>query len=281
MEVKNSSKKVIRARDLIEQYVVGKIVPKHDAFGHHYQLPDGTIVDSVTTKLILDKPHLIKWSIKMAFEWMEQEDRWQKLTPENRDEYLKGATLAHTDVRDDAGDVGSRGHDVVEKYMLDWIANGKPVPDIRSLVPEGSHYRVTAIARSAEAIFNGYPEGSVVPIATEIIVGHKKWNCAGSLDALVMVDGKLELWDWKTSNQVGDSYAMQVAAYKKFFEVMTGLKIHKCKIMKLDKYSDKFKIYDIPEIKEAFKAFEAISKVYDWVNNGKEKLTIEKKVIKI
>ena len=274
----NSNQKATLTRQIIQEKVVGKIIPKHDAFGHHYQLPDGIIVDSVTTKLIIDKPHLIKWSIRMAFEWLEQENRWSKITPENREEYLKGATLAHTDVRDDAGDVGSRGHDVVEKYMIEWIIQGERPLDIKELVPIGSHYRVTAIARSAEAIFRKY---DCIPVATEIIVGSSKYNCAGSLDALVIVNGKLELWDWKTSNSVSDGYAMQVAAYKKFFELMTGLKIHKCRIMKLDKYSDKFKVYEIPNVNEAFKAFVAISKVYDWVNNGKNKLVEEKNIIKI
>jgi len=270
-------------RQIIADKVIGKIVPKHDAFGHHYLLPSGKLVDSVTTKLIVDKPHLIAWSVKMAFEWLELDNRWHKITPENRDEYLKGAVLAHTDVRDDAGSVGTQGHDVIEKYMTEWIKTGERVADIRTLVPEGSHYRVVAIARAAEAIFNKY---KCIPIATEIVVGSDKWNCAGSLDALVMTEDfpgfpQLELWDWKSSNSVSDSYSMQVSAYKKFFEEMTGLKIAKCRVVKLDKYSDKFKVYNIPNLPSAFKAFKAISAVYDWVNNGKAKLLEDKVIIKL
>lgn len=271
------------ARTIISEKVIGKIIPEHSEFGHFYRFPSGKLVSSVTTKLVVDKPHLVKWAAKMAFEWMEQENRWQKLTIENRESYLQGAVLAHTDVRDDAGNVGTQGHNVIDEYMKIWIATGNRPEDIRTLVPEGSHYRVVAIARAAEAIFNKF---HCVPIATEIVVGSEKWNCAGSLDAMVMTEEfpgfpQLELWDWKSSNNISDSYAMQVSAYKSFFEEMTGLKIAKCKVVKLDKYSDKFKIYNIPNLPSAFKAFKAISSVYDWLNNSKSKLTEDKKIIKV
>jgi len=230
----------------IKENVIGKITAAHDSFGHHYKLPSGKIVDSVTTKLVVDKPHLIKWAIRMGFEWMEQDNRFQKLNKTNRDEFLQGAMLAHTDIRDDAGNVGTRGHDVIEQYMKEWISSGHRPVDIKTLVPADAHYRVVAIARSAEAIFNKY---HCIPVATEILVGSEKWNCAGTLDAMVLTEEfpgfpQLELWDWKSSNSVQDSYAMQIAAYKMFFEEMTGYKIDKCKVMKLDKYSDRFKIYN-------------------------------------
>ena len=51
--------------------------------------------------------------------------------------------------------------------------------------------------------------------------------------------------------------------------------------MKLDKYSDRFKIYNIPSIPSAFKAFKAISAVYDWQTNGKDKYLEDKIIVKI
>lgn len=269
-----------RIRSIIEEKVIGKIQAAHDEFGHHYKLPSGKVVDSVTTKLIIEKPHLIKWAIKLGFEWMERDGRWAKLTKENREEYLQGMMLAHTEVRDDAGNVGHIAHEVIENYLNDWIKNGNPTPDIRTLIKEGTNYRVYGVARSCEASFKKY---QVIPIASEILVGSEKYACAGTLDALMLNVSfpefpEIELWDWKSSNQVNDQYALQVAAYKKFFEDMTGLKITRCRILHLDKFSDKYKCYNVPNLPQALKAFKGIAAAYDWVKNGKKKL-IEDKII--
>lgn len=277
---------VEKYRSVVTERVVGKIRADHDETGHWYILPTGKREASVTTKLILDKPHLIKWAIRLAFEWMEVEERWKKLNPSNRDEYLQGATLAHTEERDTAGSIGHQAHAVLEKYLEDWILKGKPAEDIKTFIPEGSHYKVFGACRSAEA---GFKEYKIIPIASEILVGHEKirkngdtvYSGAGTLDAIMFntETKKLELWDFKTSNQVSDPYAMQVAAYKEFFEKMTGLKISKCRVLQIDKYSDKYLCYNVNDTKNAFKAFVAISSVYDWLHNGRLKLTKDKEIV--
>jgi predicted RecB family nuclease len=89
---------------------------------------------------------------------------------------------------------------------------------------------------------------------------------------------ELTLVDWKLANSIDDTYAVQTAAYKKMFEKMTGLKIKRVRVMKIDKFSDKFKCYNVPGLPAALKAFQNISKVYDWMYDGKKKL-IEDKII--
>ena len=271
---------------IIQKKVIGKIVPAHDARGHHYAFvgdKSGLVVDSVTTKLILDKPHLVKWAVRIAFEWMES--KWPSMTKENRDSYLKGAQESPYDVRDEAGSTGHIAHDAIEMYVKEWLETGVRPADIKTFVKpkEGTSlldYRAVASARSAEAIFR---KKNVLPVASEILVGLKRFKSAGTLDMLIynLDTNELELWDWKTSNAVNDTYAMQVAAYKKFFEGMTKLTIHKSKIMHLSKESDVFHVYNIPDIDEAWKAFLDISKVYDWVKNGRNKLEKDIKVINL
>ncbi len=264
--------------------MIGKITPAHDAKGHHYLFvgKNPKTVDSVTTKLILEKPHLVRWAVRIAFEWMES--KWASMTKENREEYLKGAQESPYDVRDNAGNTGTIAHDAIEAYVKDWIASGVRPESIKPYVKpkEGAllDYRAMASARSAEALFN---KRNVVPVASEILVGLKRYNSAGTLDMLILnLDtNELELWDWKTSNAVNDTYAMQVAAYKKFFESMTKLTISKSKIMHLSKESDAFHVYNIPNITEAWQAFLNIAKVYDWQKNGRSKLEKDVKVITI
>lgn len=266
-------------KKIIEKKVIGKITPAHDAKGHHY-LIGGRLVDSVTTKLILDKPHLVRWAIRISFEWMES--KWASVTKENREDYLKGAQESPYDVRDEAGSTGTIAHDAIEMYVKEWIETGIKPLDIKPFVKpkEGAllDYRAMAAARSAEALFK---KKNVVPIASEILVGLKRHKSAGQLDMLIynLDTNEIELWDWKTSNAVNDTYAMQVAAYKKFFEGMTKLTISQSKIIHLSKESDVFHVYNIPDIDEAWKAFLQISKVYDWVKNGREKLTKDRKVL--
>lgn len=267
-------------QDIIAKKVIGKVTAQHDEFGHHYLIGKGKtakLVDSVTTKLILEKPHLVGWAVKLGFEFME--GLWPTMTKENRDSYLQGAILAHTEARDFAGDVGTQAHEILENWANDWIKTGTP-KDIKLFVPEGTNYRAIAAARSGEAVFL---KSGCVPVACELLVGSKRYNSAGTLDMLVWNPAKewLELWDYKSSNHVSDPYAIQVSAYKKFFEDMTKLKIGDCKILHLSKDYDKFTLYKVPEIDEAFKAFVAISKVYDWRENGRKKLEKDIKVISL
>lgn len=269
---------------IIKNKVEGKIIAQHDDKGHHYltgckngkPTKASVLVDSVTTKIILEKPHLLPWGIKMAFEWME--DKWYKMDETNREDFLKSAQQAPFDVRDDAGDTGTTAHNMIEHWVNQWIANDSMPGDIAGLFADEKNYKAIAAARSAEALFK---KENVIPIASELLVGSKKYNSAGTLDMLVynLDTNELELWDWKSSNAVHDSYAIQVSAYKRFFEDMTKLKIAKCKIMHLSKSYDKCVVYRIPDDEVAFKAFVDISRVYDWTNNGRKKLEKDIKVI--
>jgi hypothetical protein len=264
-------------RAIIEEKVVGKIEACHSETGHHYKFVDtGVVVDSVTTKNILEKKHLIPWAIGLAIEFLEKDNRWQRLETSERESLVKAAKLQHTDVRDEAGNVGSIAHKIIEAYTDQWIATGEKPSDIKTFIDNPFvDYRVFAAARSAEAVYNKY---GAVPVISEILVGVSPIG-AGTLDLIVMNEkGELELWDWKTSNSISDYYSVQTAAYKYFFEKMTGLRIKKVRVMKIDKFSDKFKAYNVPNLPDAFNTFKNLSKVYDWVNNGKKKL-IEDKII--
>jgi len=80
-------------------------------------------------------------------------------------------------------------------------------------------------------------------------------------------------------DQVG--YSAQVAAYKYFFEHMTGVKIAKVKILHLSKDSDKFTVLDVKNLPQAWKAFKQICQVYDWVYSKGDKIINDIKRLKI
>lgn len=268
-------------KKIIEDKVIGKWLACHDENGHHYKhLETGKIVDSVTQKISIEKPHLRKWYARMALEYMEP--RWKDLTPENRDKEYDVAVLAGSDSRDDAGRVGTSGHGYIDDYLQSWIKTGVKPADIKEFIkPDIFGFidsRVIAAARSAEKLFNKY---NVVPIASELLVGDEKIGVAGTMDFLALFDGKLMVSDWKTSNRVSDEYAMQVSAYMYLFQRMTGIKVDGCNLVQLSKKNDSFRVYDIPRPNEAFAAFKGQVKTYDWIYNKRQKLTEDKKIIEL
>jgi hypothetical protein len=271
--------KVADIQKRIAEKVTGVWIPEHDEHGHHYRnTKTGEVVDSVTTKNIIDKPHLIPWSIRLAIEYLEKPGNFELLQTDQRANIIKAAQLQGRDAMNEAGSVGSIAHDAIEKYVKFWIKTGEKPKDIKSLLNDDDDPRAFAAARSAEKFFN---EHLVTPVATEFIVG-KEGEGAGTLDLLVVNDkGKLELIDWKTSNSIDDFYSCQVATYKRYFTHMTGLKIVRARVVKLEKSCDSYKVYDIVNNRESYEIFRACTKIYDWQHDGKKKLVEPKNVIVI
>ncbi len=264
-------------RAIIAEKVIGKVKACHNERGHFYQVEGSLgLTASVTSKNIIDRPHLIPWAIGLAIEFLD--DKWDRLHGSERDNLIKAAKLQYVDTRDNAGTIGGHAHKAIEDYEKAWINTGKRPLSIMSFIPDGAVPQVIGACRSAEKAFDKY---DVVPVAFELLVG-LKGEGAGTLDLIVMnKKGELELWDWKSSNGINDYYAIQTSIYKRFFEKMTDLKVKRVRIMKIDKWSDKIKIYNVPNLKEAEKAFKAVSQVYDWINNNEEKLIEDKTIIKI
>jgi hypothetical protein len=262
------NKKIIRK--IIKEKVIGKWVPCHDESGHKYRHVESEIVESsVTTKNVIDKPRLIPWAIGLAIDYLEDQDRFELLKTDKREDIIKSAKLQYTDYRDDAGNVGSIAHDVIEDYVNKWITSTRRPADIRKFFKGHPDLRSVAVARAAEKVFDKY---KCIPLATEIIVGIPTVG-AGTLDMLVLNESnEIELWDWKSSNNINDYYACQTSAYAKFFEHMTGLPVAKCRIFKLDKMSDRFKSYIVDNIDLSYFIYRSCSNIYEWLNNGVDKL---------
>jgi len=290
-------KKADRIKQVIALKVLGKIIPKHDEFGHHYEFVGlGEVVDSVTMILqMIEKEHIRYWAVKKGIEWLGENDRWKRLfagpvvdiKDADRKELLKGAQFAHRDNRDDAAAVGHQAHSAVENYVNMWIKHGNKPPDIRLFFktvegrdPFGYYLeehnksivetdlRAIAAARAIEKLFR---ERNIIPIAAEILVGIPGVS-AGTLDFLCLLDGELAIIDFKTSNFVDDqSYPLQVSAYETFLRTMTGLRIKKLRIIKMSKDQAKFEDYFIPNKNQAYKAFKNLASFYSsWYSKMKE-----------
>lgn len=284
--------KIKQIKKIIADRVEGIIVPQHTADGHFYKFPSGIVQASVTTKLkVVNKPHLIRWAVEKGVEWLEVDDRWRFLKVNTmRKSYLDGAKEAHTEIRDDAGGVGTRAHNAMEWYIKEWLKTGERPADIRNFFKEEivvvdghltksstGDLRSVAAARGLEKLLIGH---DVVPLASEILVGNEKLS-AGTLDFLCLWDGRITLADFKTSNNISTDYALQTVAYKYFFEKMTDIKISQIKIIHLNKDNDRYTLYRVVDTVAAYKAFKSVVGIYDWLENGKDKLIKDIKRITI
>jgi len=269
----------IDIKKAIAHHVTDRIIPVHDVFGHHYKFAStGTVVDSVTTKLIVEKPGLIKWAGKLAAEYViDRADMYSKgLIP--KEKMIMDASLAHLESRDSAGDIGTQAHKIIERYLLRWIRDGKPTMEITRLIQTGTNTQVIAACRGAEQLLK---QKGIEPIATELIVGSEKTGIAGTVDLVLLENGKLKIWDWKTSNAMSDDYALQIGTYMCLFEEMTGLKAHGCAVAHLSKRNNKYAIYDIPRPHKAYLTAKKLYAVYDWYKDGRDKLIKKEKVLKL
>lgn len=269
-------------KKVIQEKVIGKFVPEHDALGHKYRnINSNEVKKSVTTIIgsVISKPHLVKWQIRTALEWILIDDRLERLRNEHwKEEMMQGAMLAPFDIRDEHGGVGTLAHDTASRFVNEWLSTGIMPENIVSFAPQNCDPRAIAAMRAIEAWFK---EKKNIPICSEIIVGNK--YSAGSIDLICQDEnGDLILQDFKSSNSIDQiSYSLQVAAYCRMFEEMSGLKIKYCKILHISKDYNKFTVYKVKNISSAYKAFKQIVETYNWINERKDKIVKDVKRIKI
>lgn len=294
---------------LKEKMPPGIVMPRHTRYGHFYEhVPTSQTFASVTTKSgILEGEHLKKWAANLAVQYIDK--NWDIITPENKPEIYKGAVMAHVKDLEQAGDIGTQGHNVIERYLNAWI-NTKRRPQSITAFITGTDTRLHAIARSAEQFCVDF---NAVPIVSEMKVTSVKYGYGGTLDSLMMIGRVLEkgmtpldgtrcvhfwgekksgrldfmecmfcgrqvqhffcLVDWKTSNSIEKpEYAMQGSAYWQALYEMTGLKPEDIFVVRLDKDRLRYEVMRITDRRKAFGAFINTAKVYDWLNDGVSKL---------
>jgi hypothetical protein len=222
------------------------------------------------------------------------------MSPEDIADMFSKARGEHHVVLQQAADHGTFGHDIVDRYVQDWMSKGERAPDIRAFItPEMSNQGICA-GLSAMKFFKDY---TVFPVVSEKKVLSKKHKYAGTLDTMFLVgsvykerDGKkdcvhnwfgkgkdkiacitcgrqevleLVLVDLKTSNTIMDKYeySAQTALYHLALKEMCRVVAKKIWILQLDKNQPKYTIGVVPDIKKATDAGLAIVAISDFAND--------------
>ena len=126
-------------------------------------------------------------------------------------------------------------------------------------------------------------ESDIEIIEVEKFVYSKKYQFAGTVDViatrksspLYSTDERdFIIFDWKTTNNTYNNYALQLAAYAKAYEEMTSLKVVEAHCVRFDKYVPKFYSSQVLDIDSSFQSFLHCLNVY---NNMKKNMFLSQK----
>lgn len=124
---------------------------------------------------------------------------------------IKDKNWAHKKKGDDAKEIGTDAHDLVEKFVKNYIATKTyEQPDYSNSSPESKV--------SVQRFVDWAIKKNVEFIQSEVSVCNPKYWYAGSFDFICKIDGKYYLGDFKTSKQIDGTYFAQGAAYIKGVE---------------------------------------------------------------
>lgn len=193
----------------------GREVNYHVYVAH---MKDGTCwrLRGVTSILdCVDKPALRQWAADRAcqYVWRAMDfDNEGKciVTPGWLETVLDKARLAHRDEKEQAADLGTRAHQIIETFLRD-----SHLPDLAGEPPE---------VQNAVALFLEWwqAEGLSV-VGTEIVVYDIARGFAGKLDFLAMdAEGRQVILDWKTSSDIFWTHEIQVVAYVAGHQKVSG-----------------------------------------------------------
>ena len=148
---------------------------------------------------LLAKPALIKWANNLG---------------------LKG--IDSTKYVDDKADIGTLGHAM--------ITNG-----LQDKETDTSDYTEKQIAQSENCVLSFYEwekEHKIEPIVIETPMVSEEYRVGGTMDIYAVVDGKKELIDLKTGNNIWPEHHTQVAAYRHILQA-NGHQVDRVRILNI------------------------------------------------
>jgi len=228
----------------------GTVEMKFSENGHRYSINNIDIVGVTTVlKTVIAKEALINWAVKMTADYMLTNYKYNsKYSKEQFEELVLLAKKAHRMEKEASADVGTRVHSWIEQYIIAKIyKNNIPeVPVEKDLV-------------SPIASFLEWEKvNHIVWEEAEKVIYSKRYDYAGTLDFLAVVNGKRMVGDIKTSNAIyPESYYLQVAAYRYALqEEKPEIKIDGMLILRIPKTSKStFEVRMINDYENNAKAF--------------------------
>lgn len=214
-----------------------------------YKTSDGKRVPGVTTILsrFKDSGGLIHWA------WEQGRDG--KDYRESRDQAASAGHIAHAMI-----EAHIHGEQFSEPSLADL-----GLPDS----PEGEEQWEEAMSKAKHAYeqFLEWRESTKFEIiATEVPLVSERYRFGGTIDAIAVINGKVSLLDWKSSNAVYGDYIVQVGAYRQLWEEHNPEQlIARAHLLRVAKDADAFAHHSwgLETIQSAWSMFEHLRAAYD------------------
>jgi hypothetical protein len=233
---------------------------REDGMRYSYR---GRVFPSVTTIISggTPKPALTPWAAKMTAQWCADNlEEFTRLCEQDKNDAVQIAKQAPWKASNKAAVRGSHLHSAAEAH-----AKGEELPK----VPKEAEGMVRSFLRFVD-------EYEPTPILTEVKVYNLKYDYAGTLDAIVEIDGQNILLDYKTGKGIWPEVGLQLAAYR-FAEFYLDDDGKKHDLPRIDGVGvvhirPRSYAYYGPDVltadEEVFKFFRAVRKVYDFGQDG-------------
>jgi hypothetical protein len=212
---------------------------------------------SVTTVLrVIAKPALIPWARNVALEavrgaLLDRAGRTEWVTSEWVDQVITEARSRPDQARTEAADFGTQAH-----ILIDQVLQGLEPEVPLEFVPVLDNFKVWRQSAGLDMCL------------AETMVYSARYHYAGAMDALAYRGQYLVALDWKTSNGLYPEYALQVAAYAKALEEMTGHQVKEAWAVRLGKTTPEFEARRVVDLEAAFNAFRAALFLWRWMQKG-------------
>ena len=166
---------------------------------------------------IISKPALIPWAVNATIDVVRAAiGPGAEYSETYLEEVFRAAKQASGGIKKDAASKGTEIHKAVEALLGGSEGN-----------PELPGYQAAAGLQ----LWLQSLGARVIEIERRIY--SRRYRYSGTLDAIVAIDGRLVLLDWKSGKSIYPEYYLQTAAYVKAYEEETGFKIDKRILVKV------------------------------------------------
>lgn len=227
------------------------------------QIPGKTqLYPSVTTVLsVISKKFVTRWETNLALQKFRERlserldaGTAHAVNAQEMDVWMEEAHAHPASALGVAGGFGTTAHALIEDLLSPERAASVVVP------PE-----YETVVQNFVDWKNSMPELQF--LQNEMIVHSDVHGYAGAVDAVGMLGKDLLVLDWKTSNRIYSEYALQVAAYAKAYEEMTGASVAHAWVVRFDKSARKPpQIKAVANIDQTFQAFVAAKTLWTYLN---------------
>lgn len=218
---------------------------------------DGLRLPSVTGVLnVIDKgPGLQNWFNAEGRKAVAEHLRptvGQTLTGAALDHALKEAAKRPERTRQEAADIGSRAHRIIESVIKGEI-------DLARAIKFSPDSMVRTVLEGYEAFLEENPSLEIVN--SELIVYCPECKVGGTADVTGWIRGQFALGDWKTSNRLYKETAYQVAGYAHSWKTMGHEVAEKLWAVRLGKEEPEFETQEI-DFEIAERAYKSAVQLY-------------------